>query len=208
MKTRNATEFFWVGNHTGIDLVNTEAVDANGDRLELLPDWTALVDWAEAAGLIDTDLAQRCRATGERRGRNLLAWFRRLRSSLRNVLESGDDEAAAAALDNDVAAVSVRLSYRPARHQHQLPLEAPGPLEQLRLALASTALDATSLERSRVRRCDGPRCVLLYYDATKNHSRRWCDMAVCGNRAKANAHYQRAKQTSAPRHLPWSARAR
>ena len=198
---RNATKFFWVGNHPGIDLVNTEAVDAHGDRLELLPDWTALVDWAQAAGLIDTDLAQQCRAAGEQRERTLLAWFRRLRSSLRNVLETGDDEAAAADLNDEVAAVSVRLSYRPARHQHQLPLEAPGPLEQLRLALASTALDATSLERSRVRRCDSPFCVLLYYDGTKNHSRRWCDMAVCGNRAKANAHYQRAKhRQSTPRH--------
>ena len=72
MMTRNATEFFWVGNHPGIDLVNTEAVDAHGDRLELVPDWTALVDWAQAAGLIDTDLAQQCRAAGERRGRTAL----------------------------------------------------------------------------------------------------------------------------------------
>lgn len=201
MNTRNATEFFWVGNHTGIDLVNTEAVDAHGDRLDLVPDWSALVDWAQAADLIDTDLAEQCRAAGERHGRNLLAWFRRLRTALRNVLETGEDEAAAAALDAAVAAVSVRLSYRPARHQHELPLEAPGSLEQLRLALASTALDATSLERSRVRRCDSPRCALLYYDTTKNRSRRWCDMAVCGNRAKANAHYRRAKHgESIPRH--------
>ena len=198
---RNATGFFWVGNHPGIDLVNTEAVDAHGDRLELLPDWTALVDWAQAAGLIDTDLAHQCRAAGERRGRNLLAWFRRLRRSLRDVLETSDDEAAAAALDDDVAAVSVRLSYRPARQQHRLPLDAPGPLERLRLALATTALDATSLDRSRVRRCGSPRCVLLYYDTTKNRSRRWCDMAVCGNRAKAHAHYRRAKhRESTPRH--------
>ena len=191
---RNAPEFFWAGNHTGIDLVNTEAVDANGDRRELVPDWTALVDWAQAADLIDTDLAQQCRLFGERRGRTALAWFHRLRSSLRNVLERGDDEAAAAAaLDADVGAVSVRLSYRPARHQAGLPLDSPGPFERLRLALATAALDATSLERSRVRRCGSPRCVLLYYDTTKNSSRRWCDMAVCGNRAKASAHYRRAK---------------
>jgi predicted RNA-binding Zn ribbon-like protein len=200
MKPCQATEFFWVGNHPGIDLVNTEAVDAHGNRLELLADWTALVNWAHAAGLITTDLAEQCHAAGERRGRNLLAWFRRLRSSLRQVLESDDDEAPASALDGEVAAVSIRLSYRPGRRQHELPLDAPGPLERLRLALAATALDATSLERSRVRRCDSPRCVLLYYDATKNRSRRWCDMAVCGNRAKATAHYRRAKhRESTPR---------
>ena len=200
MNARSETEFFWVGNHPGLDLLNTAAVDARGARLELVPDWTTLVDWAEAAGLIDTDLAQQCRDAGEGRGRKLLAWFRRLRSSLRNVLESDDDDAAAAALDDAVAAVSVRLSYRPGQPPHEMPIDASGPLERLRLALATTALDATRLERSRVRRCGSPRCVLLYYDTTKNRSRRWCDMAVCGNRAKASAHYQRAKHAdSTPR---------
>lgn len=193
MERRNATEFFWVGDHPGIDLVNTEAVDANGDQLELVPDLTALVDWSVAARLIDTDLAHLCRVSGERSARNLLSWFRRLRSALRSVLETGDDETVAGALDDAVAAVSVRLSYRPRRDRNELPLDAPGPLEQLRLVLASTALDATTLERSRVRGCGSPRCVLLYYDTTKNRSRRWCDMAVCGNRAKASAHYQRTK---------------
>ncbi len=189
-----ATEFFWVGNHPGLDLVNTEAVDAHGDRLELVRDWVALVDWAEAAGLIDTDVAQQCREATDRRGRSLLAWFRRLRSSLRIVLESGADQAAAAdTLADAVAGVSVRLSYQPPGHQHGLPLDAPGTFGQLRLALATTAIDATRLDRSRVRSCGSPRCVLLYYDTTRNRSRRWCDMAACGNRAKASAHYHRAK---------------
>ena len=193
MKTPTATEFFWVGNHPGIDLVNTEAVDAHGERLELVPDRSALVDWARAAGLIDTDLARQCRAAADGRERRLLAWFRRLRSALRDLLECGDDEAAAA-LDDAVSAVAVRLSYRFTRQPHQLPLDASGPLERLRLALATSALDVAGLDRSRIRRCGSPRCVLLYYDTTKNRSRRWCDMAVCGNRAKATAHYKRAKQ--------------
>ncbi len=199
MITRNATEFFWVGNHLGIDLVNTEAVDGDGDRRDLVPDWTALVDWAEAAGLIDADEARQCRRSGERRGRALLGWFRRLRTALRNVLENGDDETAASALDGVVATVPVRLCYRATPDRDGLPLESPGPLERLRLALAATALDATRLERSRVRRCGSPRCVLLFYDTTKNRSRRWCDMAVCGNRAKVSAHYQRAKHVSVGR---------
>ena len=33
---------------------------------------------------------------------------------------------------------------------------------------------------------------------TKNGSRRWCEMKVCGNRAKAKAHYQRHKLTAEP----------
>jgi predicted RNA-binding Zn ribbon-like protein len=46
---------------------------------------------------------------------------------------------------------------------------------------------------SLLRRCDGERCVLLFYDSTKNRSRRWCSMDGCGSRAKAAAYYRRNK---------------
>ena len=44
-----------------------------------------------------------------------------------------------------------------------------------------------------VKKCENESCVLHFYDTTKNHSRRWCAMAHCGNRAKANAFYKRKK---------------
>jgi predicted RNA-binding Zn ribbon-like protein len=188
-----ADRFSWVGNHPGLDLVNTDAADASGDPLELVPDWSALVGWARTAGVIDAELAKQCIATGDRRARRVLAWFRRLRSALRTVLESGDGREAAAALDAAVAEVPVRLTYSP--DGADLPVDTSKPLERMRLAIATAALDATRLDRSRVRRCGSERCVLLYFDTTRNRSRRWCDMAVCGNRAKASAHYHRTKQS-------------
>lgn len=36
-----------------------------------------------------------------------------------------------------------------------------------------------------VRQCEHPECVLWFYDRTKAHKRRWCSMALCGNRYKA-----------------------
>ena len=48
---------------------------------------------------------------------------------------------------------------------------------------------------ARVRNCEGPTCTLWFHDVSKNHTRRWCSMAVCGNRAKAAAH--RARKRSA-----------
>jgi predicted RNA-binding Zn ribbon-like protein len=42
---------------------------------------------------------------------------------------------------------------------------------------------------SRTKIC--PSCDWLFIDQSKNQSRLWCDMAVCGNRAKAKAHYRR-----------------
>ena len=47
-------------------------------------------------------------------------------------------------------------------------------------------------ELDRVRECADDRgCGYLFYDTTRNRSRRWCDMNSCGNRAKARRHYAR-----------------
>jgi predicted RNA-binding Zn ribbon-like protein len=37
----------------------------------------------------------------------------------------------------------------------------------------------------RVKACPGPHCGWLFYDASKNRSRQWCSMAICGNRVKS-----------------------
>jgi predicted RNA-binding Zn ribbon-like protein len=42
---------------------------------------------------------------------------------------------------------------------------------------------------SYVRRCE--RCTLWFLDVSRGHQRRWCSMALCGNRAKAEAYRQR-----------------
>jgi predicted RNA-binding Zn ribbon-like protein len=47
---------------------------------------------------------------------------------------------------------------------------------------------------SRVKACDGPACTLLFVDHTRGHVRRWCSMAICGNRAKQAAHRRRLKE--------------
>jgi predicted RNA-binding Zn ribbon-like protein len=46
---------------------------------------------------------------------------------------------------------------------------------------------------SHVKACEGPACTLLFVDHTRGHGRRWCSMALCGNRAKQAAHRNRLK---------------
>jgi predicted RNA-binding Zn ribbon-like protein len=53
-----------------------------------------------------------------------------------------------------------------------------------RIAVAAAEL-LTSPERDRVRECASHNCSWLFVDMSRNRSRRWCDMKVCGNRAKA-----------------------
>lgn len=51
----------------------------------------------------------------------------------------------------------------------------------------------SSHELQFVRECDSPACSWLFLDRSKSHSRRWCDMKVCGNRVKARRFYHRSK---------------
>jgi predicted RNA-binding Zn ribbon-like protein len=46
---------------------------------------------------------------------------------------------------------------------------------------------------SHVKACEGPTCTLLFADHTHARARRWCNMAICGNRAKQAAHRNRRK---------------
>ena len=54
----------------------------------------------------------------------------------------------------------------------------------------------TSADLRNVRECAGDRCGWLFMDMSPAGRRRWCDMKVCGNRAKARRHYERTKQGS------------
>lgn len=67
-------------------------------------------------------------------------------------------------------------------------------LDRLIWPVTRSAADLlTSPELSRLRQCGGHACSWLFLDLSKNHSRRWCDMSVCGNRAKSKRHYERRR---------------
>ncbi|MFQ6184484.1 CGNR zinc finger domain-containing protein [Sinorhizobium meliloti] len=51
-------------------------------------------------------------------------------------------------------------------------------------------------ERERLKIC--PNCAWLFLDRSRNRSRTWCDMAVCGNRTKARRHYRRSREEPKP----------
>src|SRR3954447_10429585 len=48
---------------------------------------------------------------------------------------------------------------------------------------------------ARLKACGNPDCRWAFYDSSKNRSGRWCEMASCGNRMKARAFRERARQT-------------
>ncbi|WP_105385771.1 CGNR zinc finger domain-containing protein [Neorhizobium alkalisoli] len=67
----------------------------------------------------------------------------------------------------------------------------------LEAATAHSALRLLANEEiTRLKICGN--CGWLFVDRSKNRSRTWCDMTVCGNRAKASRHYRRKKKEAAP----------
>jgi predicted RNA-binding Zn ribbon-like protein len=70
---------------------------------------------------------------------------------------------------------------------------ADGPLWPVIDAAASLL---TSPDCRHVRECREDTCRWLFLDHSKNQSRRWCDMRVCGNRVKARRFYARARKRS------------
>jgi CGNR zinc finger len=55
------------------------------------------------------------------------------------------------------------------------------------------AANLLEIALDRVKHCENPDCVLWFFDTARNGTRRWCSMAVCGNRMKARRHYDQVK---------------
>ena len=89
-----------------------------------------------------------------------------------------------------------QLRLRDARPHVEMEFRAlPAPS----FVIARAAADfLSSADLSLVRQCEGTGCILLFYDTTKSHTRRWCSMGACGNRAKAATHYRRISETREP----------
>jgi predicted RNA-binding Zn ribbon-like protein len=188
-----------IANLLCLDLVNTRP-RRDGARVELLERFADLVEWLRAAGRLSPAEARRAleRWDGTAEGTAALAEARRLRSAL----QAGAERMAAGRpmTDGLVRAVNRVLSACPAhprlvrRGGRVVTRPVPVTDDAVRL-LAPVAESAAWLlehgDPALVRRCGGAGCVLLFYDTTKNRSRRWCSMDGCGSRAKAGAYYRR-----------------
>ena len=181
--------FPWIGNHPATDLCNTEPV-IDGDRVELLPDFDAVVTWSRHAGVL-SDLGAATMSSVARR--ETVTFVHRLRSALRTTLESGGRDAAALRRVNQVVADQAGVLCVSPTSDDPVVLRAPTAAAQLRLDIVAGVLDVFRHDARLVRRCANPECVLLFLDVSKTGRRRWCDMATCGNRAKAAAHYARQR---------------
>jgi len=193
---------FLVGDHLALDFLNTVATPVDVP-VEWLRGGRDLVDWLERAGVIEPDVAARFRAPGDQRALDrVAAKARDFRDWLRGFVTRHAGKsltpAAARALgplnellagDTSYPAVEAGDRARALRVRRVRRWEGPGELLHP-IAEAAAALICDE-DFGLIRACGGPACTMLFLDRTKSHARRWCSMAVCGNRAKAAAHRAR-----------------
>lgn len=195
--------FAFVGERLWLDFVNT---DGGVHAPDAIADFDLLVSWLESAVALDAERAQmmRRRAIQQPSGATAaLVDARRVRAALRSLAERG---AVTPAVRLDTLNEINRVLGRSAGTR-RLELRADGTFARafvpvgdafagLMIPIVESAADALILgELPRVRRCADPRCARVFFDGTKNAARRWCDMATCGNRAKAARHRARLKSS-------------
>src|SRR5687768_3216644 len=193
--------FIFVAERLWLDFVNT---DGGPNGLDTIADFDGLVSWLETAISLDLERAQmmRRRAIQQPSGATAaLVDARRVRAALRSLAERGSvaPQVRVEALSeiNRVLGRSAgtrRLEIRPDGTFARSFVPVGDAFAGLMIPIVESAADALILgELTRVRRCADPRCARVFYDGTKNAARRWCDMATCGNRAKAARHRARLK---------------
>jgi len=194
-----------VGGRICLDFANTLGQHEPEPLSEWLASYDDLVWWALRADVVPEEeapaLFERARAhPGE-----AAEVFRRaivLREAVFRIFSSAaakrdPDPADLEALNRELAVAMPHARVAPVRAgacNCDWAWEETGALDRVLWPVARSAAEAlTSEDVGRIGECAGEECQWLYVDTSRNHSRRWCVMSDCGNRAKAKRHYHRSK---------------
>jgi len=100
--------------------------------------------------------------------------------------------ASSAKLDAVVSACGLRPRFE-AGGALSLAPELDGVAGALGRMLGIVVASAGHDDWARMKTCRNPHCRWAFYDSTRNRSAVWCDMASCGNRAKARRYYEKQR---------------
>ena len=191
--------FLFVGNQLALDFLNTCPVQ-NGEPMELLPDFSALLRWFQAAELISVrDVANLQQKWGKSaRAQRTVEAMHELRERLRKEILAW--EHGGAVHHSRVAELNrlmmdhpmlTKLKARGSASSTELWLEPRQPEDLFGPVAHSAATLFAKVAPSRVRKCG--QCILHFHDTSKKGTRRWCSMQLCGNRLKVAAYAARRR---------------
>ncbi|WP_394839152.1 CGNR zinc finger domain-containing protein [Pendulispora rubella] len=193
-----SSPFLFLGNHPALDFLNTAPRD--GERLT---DYRGLAAWMEQAGLV---LPEDAAVAGARWGDTteaaaVLARALSLRELFRDVIHCvifGSTVPStllvplnAALREESGAYTELCRNPKTGGFQRITRMALSNASDLLAPILRAMGAFLAEAKLDLVRACEDPTCVLVFYDVSKNHTRRWCSMEACGNRHKVNAYRAR-----------------
>lgn len=196
----------FIGDAPGLDFLNSVATPAE-TAIDWIDDGDGLLSWLEQAGLVPVDVLGTIRAQAPAReldkvadqARRLREWFRdfvlKHKGRPLALTQLAELQPLNTLLGRDDAFYRIILQPggRPAALELQVLRRWSSP-EALLLPIGEMlARLLCSEDFAYVKSCERPGCTLLFADHTRGHVRRWCSMALCGNRAKQAAHRRRVQ---------------
>ena len=198
------TEFEYSGGSLCLDLANTwgDRSDPGDDGLK---GYHELLGWAHGAGLVsDRERSELERLAHAEAGKSF-GVFRTALELRETVFRLCSSVAAGEQpTERDVAALNAALETVPRQRlccggeccEWEWPEGKPEFRRLLWPVIQSAADLVSSPDAARIRECDAPDCNWLFLDRSRGGRRRWCDMSVCGNRAKARRYYERHRRNT------------
>ena len=198
--------FELTGGRLCLDFTNTVEDRPSDHPHELLNNYSDLVSWSRQAQVLTDQEAQQLLAGAERNpgeATSVLAQAIVVREAIYRIIKAAAEGALPEA--EDLVSLSTAIAEAMA-HARIGPtaggftwewIETAVNLDRMLWPVVRSAEDLLiSDELDAVRVCASNTCNWLFMDTSKNHSRRWCDMKSCGNRAKARRYYSRKKGAS------------
>lgn len=203
VQTADGFLFELSGGDVALDFVNTVDMRPTDHARELIATFGDLCSWAQQAGILtrqqELELIKRA-SRNPRKAENARRFAVALRECMFEIFRR--------VADDEEVPEKVLKEWNRYVHQSMRQYELVRVQEGLSWKLFSNELDFDSMlwpivhaavelltgsMAGRVRKCAAEKCDWLFLDTSKRGNRRWCDMTVCGNRAKAQRFYSRKK---------------
>ncbi len=193
-----------LGGALCLDLANTVDYRFSERQYDFLTSYTVLVQWSDHAGILEGGVARELSGAARRHPEAAAAVLARalnLREAIYRVFAAIAHGQPPAVDDLDTLSGAWADALPHARLRDTatgFDWQWPGNVRALDRPLWPVAQSAVSLlttqDLTRVKMCASTDdCGWLFLDTTRNRSRQWCDIATCGDRARARRHYARTK---------------
>jgi predicted RNA-binding Zn ribbon-like protein len=199
MDTEYRTKTGWLC----LDFANTLDWHASDNPVETLNKYGDLIEWSADRGIISGDAKDALSRKSEEKPIEAQAVLEKAREIRENIYQMLSNTAHGrpikiADLKGFNKALASMLSHsRLAAYEGGLRWDwdsYPNKLDSVIWPVVRSAVDLMTSEAiRRVGQCADERCGWLFWDSSRNRSRRWCDMSDCGNRAKVRRFYAKVK---------------